>query len=95
MTSGMMENDSKLNRWLIEIFQEKSGGLATYPVYSTANAILGLKKAYEKARLTKLQKAVPMADVAGVQDGMRQAYLPPNTKQIIDLNYFLIRNLYC
>ena len=83
MTSGMMENDSKLNRWLIEIFQEKSGGLATYPVYSTANAILGLKKAYEKARLTKLQKAVPMADVAGVQDGMRQAYLPPNTKQII------------
>ena len=52
---------------LLKFFQKRRNS-ATYPVYSTANAILGLKKAYEKARLTKLQRGMLMADVTGVQD---------------------------
>ncbi len=84
MSSGMLDNQSDLNMWLKSIFKKETGETASYPVYSVANAILGLKKAYEKARLSKLQKAVPMADVAGVQEGMKEAYSPPNTQQIIE-----------
>ncbi len=82
MTSGMMGNDSELNNWLKKIMDDM-GQKVTYPVYSVANAILGLKRAYEKARLKKIRSAVPMADVSGVKEGMEEAYYqPPTTEEI-------------
>ena len=47
-----------------------------------AKAVLGLKSAYEKARLKKVQ-AIPMADRKGVKEEMEKAYSAPNTEEIV------------
>jgi len=47
-----------------------------------AQAMLGLKAAYEKARLEKIQKAVPMGANEGVQEGMQQAYAAPGDEEV-------------
>lgn len=46
---GPLAPDNELNRWLIAAYQERYATPATYPVYHVAQAILGVKAAYEKA----------------------------------------------
>jgi branched-chain amino acid transport system substrate-binding protein len=47
-----------------------------------AQAMLGLKAAYEKARLDKIQKATPMGAAEGVKEGMEKAYGVPTTEEV-------------
>jgi branched-chain amino acid transport system substrate-binding protein len=46
---GIYAPDNQLNRWLRKAFFDRYGVAATYPAYHMAQALLGLKTAYEKA----------------------------------------------
>ena len=46
---GIYAPDNELNRWLRKAFQDRYAVAATYPTYHMAQALLGLKTAYEKA----------------------------------------------
>ena len=49
-TNGVFAPDSALKRWLVATYKAKSGGLdPNYPAYSVAQAILGVKAAWEEA----------------------------------------------
>jgi branched-chain amino acid transport system substrate-binding protein len=83
-TNGVFAPDSPLNTWLEELYRGKTGQDPNYPAYSAANGILGLKAAYEKARLAKLQKSVPMGDNRGVKEETQKAYSePPSDEELI------------
>jgi branched-chain amino acid transport system substrate-binding protein len=79
---GVFAPKSALNDWLRQIYQAKAGSAANYPAYSVAQALLGLKAASEKARLEKVQKAVPMGDNKGVKEEMAKAYGRPTTEEV-------------
>ncbi|MCW5627112.1 MAG: ABC transporter substrate-binding protein, partial [Burkholderiales bacterium] len=50
-TNGVFAPESPLKQWLVETYKSKSGGLdPNYPAYSTAQAFLGVKAAFEKAK---------------------------------------------
>ena len=81
---GLFAQKSVLNDWLRKIYQDKGGNEPNYPAYSVAQAILGLKAAYEKARLEKVQSAIPMGAAKDVKEEMEKAYkTPPSTEEII------------
>jgi branched-chain amino acid transport system substrate-binding protein len=80
---GIFAPKSALNDWLRENFKARAGIYPNYSAYSMAQALLGLKAAYEKARLEKIQKAVPMGANEGVKEGMQQAYGAPTTEEVI------------
>ncbi len=73
-TNGVFAPDGPLNAWLREIYRAKAGHDPTYPAYSAANAILGLKAAYEKAKVAKLQRSIPMGANRGVKEETERAY---------------------
>ncbi len=50
--NGVFAQKSPLNDWLRQIYKERADVYPNYPAYSVALAFLGLKAAYEKARLT-------------------------------------------
>ena len=79
---GVFAPKSALNDWLREIYKAKAGMVPNYPAYSAAQAFLGLKAAYEKARLEKVQKAIPMGDNKGVKEEMEKAYSRPTTEEV-------------
>ena len=79
---GVFAPKSALNDWLREIYQAKAGMAPNYPAYSAAQAFLGLKAAYEKARLEKVQKAIPMGDNKGVKEEMEKAYGRPTSEEV-------------
>jgi branched-chain amino acid transport system substrate-binding protein len=80
---GVFAPKSALNDWLREIFKARAGIYPNYSAYSMAQALLGLKAAYEKARLEKIQKAVPMGANEGVKEGMQQAYNAPSNEEVV------------
>ena len=84
-THGVFAPDGKYNSWLEEIYTAKSGGQeAHYPAYSVALAFLGLKSAYEKAKVTKLSASIPMGANKSVKDEMEKAYkVGPSDDEII------------
>jgi branched-chain amino acid transport system substrate-binding protein len=84
-THGVFAPASPLNNWLKEIYKAKAEGvIPTYPAYSTASAILGLKAAYEKAKIAKLSASIPMGANKGVKDEMEKAYqVGPSQDEII------------
>lgn len=84
-THGVFAPDSPLNSWLKEIYKAKADGLnPNYPAYSAAAAFLGLKAAYEKARLAKLSASTPMGSNKGVKEEMEKAYqVGPSQEEII------------
>jgi branched-chain amino acid transport system substrate-binding protein len=47
---GVFAPDNELNRWFRRAFEERYAVPASYPTYHMAQAILGLKAAYEKAQ---------------------------------------------
>jgi branched-chain amino acid transport system substrate-binding protein len=48
---GVYAPDNELNRWLRSTYEDRYGLPPSYPVYHMAQAILGLKTAYEKAQV--------------------------------------------
>jgi branched-chain amino acid transport system substrate-binding protein len=83
-TNGVFAPDSPLNAWLHEVYRAKAGHDPNYPAYSAANAILGLKAAYEKAKVAKLQKAIPMGANQGVKEETEKAYAGgPSDEELI------------
>src|SRR6185437_3661369 len=84
-THGVFAPASPLNNWLKEIYKAKAEGvIPTYPAYSAASAILGLKAAYEKAKITKLSASIPMGANKGVKEEMEKAYqVGPSQEEII------------
>jgi len=53
----MFAPDTPLNRWFRKAYQDKFGVPPTYPAYKMAQAILGVKSAYEKAKAGNKGKA--------------------------------------
>lgn len=80
---GLFAPKSALNDWLREIYHARANHYPNYAAYSVAQAVLGLKAAYEKARLEKVKKAIPMGAAPGVKEEMEKAYMPPTTEEII------------
>ncbi len=80
---GAFAPKGALNDWLRNIYRAKTGLDPNYPAYSAAQAFLGLKAAYEKARLDKVRNATPMGAAEGVKEGMEEAYKMPNTEEVI------------
>jgi branched-chain amino acid transport system substrate-binding protein len=83
--NGVFAPDSALNAWLKDIYKAKSGGIApNYPAYSVALAFLGLKAAYEKAQVAKLQASIPMGANQAVKEEMAKAYSGrPSDEEVI------------
>jgi branched-chain amino acid transport system substrate-binding protein len=74
-THGVFAPDSALNTWLKDIYKPKAGGVnPNYPAYSTALGFIGLKAAYEKAKLAKLAASIPMGANKNVKEEMEKAY---------------------
>jgi branched-chain amino acid transport system substrate-binding protein len=84
-THGVFAPESKLNTWLEDIYKAKAGGQeAHYPAYSVALAFLGLKSAYEKAKVTKLSASIPMGANKNVKEEMEKAYkVGPSDEELI------------
>lgn len=83
-TNGVFAADSPLNDWLQSLYRAKASQDPNYPAYSAANAILGLKAAYERAKVAALQKAIPMGANRGVKEEMQKAYAnPPSDEEIV------------
>jgi branched-chain amino acid transport system substrate-binding protein len=84
-THGVFAPDSPLKAWLEAIYKPKSGGISpNYPAYSVALGLLGLKAAYEKAKMAKLTATIPMGDNKGVKEEMEKAYqVGPSQEEII------------
>ena len=73
-THGVFAPKSALNTWLQTIYRTKADHDPNYPAYSVALAFLGLKSAYEKAKVAKLQASIPMGANRGVKEEMEKAY---------------------
>jgi branched-chain amino acid transport system substrate-binding protein len=83
-THGVFAPESPLNNWLKEIYKPKAGVNPNYPAYSTALGILGLKAAYEKAKIAKLSASIPMGSNKRVKEEMEKAYqVGPSQDEII------------
>jgi branched-chain amino acid transport system substrate-binding protein len=81
-THGVFAPSSPLKTWLESIYKPKAEGVSpNYPAYSTALGILGLKAAFEKAKIAKLQS---VGANKGVKEEMEKAYqLGPGEEEII------------
>jgi branched-chain amino acid transport system substrate-binding protein len=84
-THGVFAPQSKLNTWLEDIYKAKAAGQdPNYPAYSVALAFLGLKAAYEKAKVAKLSASIPMGANKAVKDEMEKAYkIGPSDDELI------------
>lgn len=81
--NGVFAPKSALNDWLRGIYKQRAEVDPNYPAYSVALAFLGLKAAYEKARLTAIQSAIPMGAAKDVKEQMEKAYGRPSDEEII------------
>ena len=79
---GVFAPNTPLNTWLREIYKAKTGLYPNYPAYSVAQAFLGLKAAYERARLEKIRNAIPMGAAKGVKEEMEKAYAAPTAEEV-------------
>jgi len=83
-THGVFAPESGLNTWLKNIYKAKADYDPNYPAYSVALAFLGLKSAFEKAKIEQLSKSIPMGANKGVKEEMEKAYnLGPSDEQVI------------
>lgn len=84
-THGVFAPPGTLNSWLEAIYKPRAGGQEpNYPAYSTALAFLGLKAAYEKAKVAKLSASIPMGANKGVKEEMEKAYaVGPSDEELI------------
>src|SRR5690349_14722860 len=84
-THGVFAAENQLNGWLKSIYKAKAENIdPNYPAYSAALGILGLKAAYEKAKLAKLSASIPMGANKGVKEEMEKAYqVGPTQDEII------------
>jgi branched-chain amino acid transport system substrate-binding protein len=83
-THGVFAPESKLKSWLKEVYRTKADHDPNYPAYSVALGFLGLKAAYEKAKVTKLSASIPMGANKNVKDEMEKAYsVGPSDDEVI------------
>ena len=83
-THGVFAPDGALNTWLKNIYKAKTKLDPNYPAYSAALGILGLKSAYEAAKLKKLSSSIPMGENKGVKEEMEKAYaIGPSQEEVI------------
>jgi branched-chain amino acid transport system substrate-binding protein len=83
-THGVFAPESKLKNWLKEVYRTKADYDPNYPAYSVALAFLGLKSAYEKAKVTKLSASIPMGANKNVKEEMEKAYsVGPSDDEVI------------
>jgi branched-chain amino acid transport system substrate-binding protein len=83
-THGVFAPKSALNTWLQTVYRTKADHDPNYPAYSVALAFLGLKAAYEKAKVAKMQAATPMGANRGVKEEMEKAYnVGPTQDEVI------------
>jgi len=83
-THGVFAPEGPLNTWLKAIYKAKAKVDPNYPAYSAAAGILGLKTAYEAAKLKKLSSSIPMGENKGVKEEMAKAYnLGPSQEEVI------------
>jgi branched-chain amino acid transport system substrate-binding protein len=83
-THGVFAPEGPLNNWLKGIYKAKTKFDPNYPAYSTALGILGLKSAYEAAKLKKLSSSIPMGENKGVKEEMEKAYATgPSQEEVI------------
>ncbi|MCW5620120.1 MAG: ABC transporter substrate-binding protein [Burkholderiales bacterium] len=61
-THGVFAPDSNLNTWLKTIYKAKAGHDPNYPAYVATLAFLGLKTAFEKAKLEQASSLKPSDD---------------------------------
>lgn len=61
-THGVFAADSNLNTWLKTIYKAKAGHDPNYPAYVATLAFLGLKSAFEKAKLEQPSSPKPSDD---------------------------------
>ena len=78
--SGVYAQKSALNDWLRQIYKERGETYPNYPAYSVAQAFLGLKTAYEKAK----SKGTPGTDEI-IQAFEYQSFDSPSGKVMMKL----------
>ncbi len=81
--NGVFAPDSALKRWLVDLYKAKAGIEPNYPAYSVANALLGVKAAWERAAAKKVSSAIPMGANKNVKEEMEKAYAPPTQEEVI------------
>jgi len=64
---GVFAPDNELNRWFRRAFEERYAVPASYPTYHMAQAILGLKAAYEKAQAASGKAPTPEQVIAALE----------------------------
>ena len=84
-THGVFAPKSRAQRLAAsDIYKASPAASADYPAYSMALAFLGLKAAYEKAKMAKLSASIPMGDNKGVKEEMEKAYqIGPSQEEVI------------
>ena len=64
---GVFAPDNELNRWFRRAYEERYAVAASYPTYHMAQAILGLKAAYEKAQAASGKAPTPEQVIASLE----------------------------
>ncbi|MBL8532435.1 MAG: ABC transporter substrate-binding protein [Betaproteobacteria bacterium] len=67
---GLFAQPSTLNTWLKDIYKAKAGIIPNYPAYSVAQAVLGVKAAYEKAQQKKGGGAPSQDEIIAALEGI-------------------------
>jgi len=75
---GVFAPDNELNRWFRAAYQERYALPPTYPAYKMAQAILGVKAAYEKAQAANAGKAPDQDQVIAALENL--TYETPSGK---------------
>ncbi len=64
---GVFAPDNELNRWFRRAYEQRYAVPASYPTYHMAQAILGLKAAYEKAQAASGKAPTPEQVIASLE----------------------------
>jgi branched-chain amino acid transport system substrate-binding protein len=67
---GVMAPDAELNRWFRKIYEDRFGTPPTYPAYHMAQALFGLKAAWDKAAAAKGGQPAAIDDVIAAFEGL-------------------------
>jgi branched-chain amino acid transport system substrate-binding protein len=67
---GLLARDSELNRWFQQVYRDRFGMVPTFASYQTAQSLLGLKAAWEKAQANKGGARPSTEDVIAAFEGL-------------------------
>jgi branched-chain amino acid transport system substrate-binding protein len=75
---GVMAPDTELNRWFRTTYEDRFAAPPTYPAYHMAQALFGLKAAWDKAAAAKGGRQIAIDDVIAAFEGLE--FEGPSTK---------------